>query len=368
MKRFIAFVRKEHYHILRDARTLILLFIIPVVLVLLFGFAITTEIRDAEIAILDKSKDARTRALADKILSSGYFKVNRYLNTSQELEQAFREGEIKLAVVFPEKFYYNLTKRQNTGVQVIADATDPNTANILRSYITAIIRDYQRENYSFSSQPHTIQTQVRMLYNPRLESAFYFVPGVITIIITLVSAMMTSVTIVREKELGTMEVLLVSPLKPLVIIMGKSIPYMVLAMINTLTILYIGYVVFHMPLAGNPVLLLGECFLFVITALALGLFISAQVKTQRVALMISLIGLFLPTMLLSGFIFPIESMPAILQWISNIVPAKWFIIIIKNIMLKGAGLETIWVETLVLAGMTLFFLTWSIKRFNIRLE
>jgi ABC-2 type transport system permease protein len=368
MKRFVAFVKKESFHILRDARTLILLFIIPVVLVLLFGFAISTEIRDAEIAILDKSKDVGSIALTNKILASGYFRLNRDLYSTRDLQQAFREGEIKLAVVFPEQFYYNLIKHRNAGVQVITDATDPNTANILRNYINAIIRDYQREHFTFTAATHTIQTETRMLYNPTLESAFYFVPGVITIIITLVSAMMTSVTIAREKEMGTMEILLVSPLKPYIIILGKSIPYMALAMINALTILYLGYAVFHMPLSGNITLLIGECFLFVLTALALGIFISAHVKTQRVALLISLVGLFLPTMLLSGFIFPIESMPSILQWISNIVPAKWFIIIIKNIMLKGVGLETVGMETGILAGMTLFFLGWSIKRFNIRLE
>lgn len=366
MKRFIAFIKKEIFHILRDTRSLILLFVIPIMLVLLFGFAITTEIKDANIAVMDLSKDTGTEAIKDKLIASGYFKIRKELSNSFELDQAFKEGDIKLAIVFPENFYYDLKKNRSTTIQIITDATDPNTANTLRNYIEGIVRDYQMKDSKLP--PHTIITETRMLYNPRLESSYYFVPGVITIILTLVSSMMTSVAIAREKELGTMQILLVSPLKPIVIILGKSIPYMILSLANAIVILYLGYLVFGMPVAGNIALLLVECFIFILNALALGLLISAQVKTQRVALMISLIGLFMPTMLLSGFIFPVESMPTILQWVTHLIPAKWFIIIIKDIMLKGVGLEIIWMETLILTGMTLFFLILSIKKFNIRLE
>ncbi len=368
MKRFIAFVKKETFHILRDTRTLVLLFVIPVILVLLFGFAITREINDAKIAILDHSKDPGTEAITDKLLASEYFNVTHQLQSTKKLQHIFKKGDLKLAIVFPNQFYKKIITQQSPEIQIITDATDPNTANSLLNYVTSLIRNYQQQFIPPTSAPHTIKTEVSMLYNPRLESAFYFVPGVITVIITLVSSMMTSVTIAREKERGTMEQLLVSPLRSYSIILGKSVPYMVLSLIIALLVLYLGYSIFGMPLLGNFTLLVAECFLFVLTAISLGILISTQVQTQRVALMLSLIGLFMPTILLSGFIFPIESMPPLLQGISNIIPAKWFIIIIKNIMLKGVGLGTVWGETLILGSMTTFFLTVSTFNFNNRLE
>lgn len=368
MKKFLAFVKKEFLHIFRDKRTLLLLFCMPVVLVILFGFAITTEIKDAHIAILDKSNDPATREIKDKILSSGYFKLEQALYAEDELEAAFRQGNIKLAVVFEENFNRHLEKYRQASIQVIADATEPNTANTLTNYMAAIIRDYQKRSDPAGNRALQITTETRMLYNPRLEGAYYFVPGVITIILLLVSALMTSVTIAREKEFGNMEILLVSPLNPGLIIIGKAIPYILVALTNALTVLYIGYAVFDMPLAGNLGLLLLECLLFVFTSLSLGILISTVTNTQQTAMLASMIGLMMPNVLLSGFIFPIESMPEVLQWISNIVPSKWFIIITKDIMLKGVGFDTIWQETLTLTGMTVLFMLASVAKFKTRLE
>lgn len=368
MKVFRAFVKKEMFHILRDARTLILLFAVPVVLVLLFGFAITREIRNAEIAIQDLSHDAATRAITDKIDASQYFTIVGQTSTVGEIEDLFKSGDIKLALVFPENFNGDLSAGRPVSVQILLDAGDPNIAGTLKNYLLAIIADYRSSLGLGQLSQSPVQMEVRMLYNPRLDSAYYFVPGVITVIITLVSSMMTSVTIAREKEFGTMEILLVSPLKPAMIVLGKSVPYVFIALFNTLVVLVIGYFVFSMPLNGSLFLLAAECLLFVINALALGLLISALVDTQRLALMISLLGMFLPTLLLSGFIFPIESMPAALQYVSHIIPAKWFVIIIKGIMLKGVGFSEIAGETIVLGGMTAVFLTLSVKFFKIRLE
>ncbi len=368
MKKFLAFVNKEIHHIFRDKRTLLLLFCMPIVLVILFGFAITTEIQDAKIVILDKSNDPATREIKNKILSSGYFKLKRVLTSERALEQAFQEGDTKLAIVFEENFYQHLEKHNMATVQVIADATEPNTASTLTNYISAILRDYQQTRQVTGVMPLQIQTETRMLYNPRLEGAYYFVPGVITVILLLVSAMMTSVTIAREKEFGNMEILLVSPLHPIAIILGKAIPYVSIALINALTVLYIGYAIFDMPLTGNLGLLLLECLLFISTSLSLGILISTVTDTQQTALLASMLGLMMPSVLLSGFIFPIESMPTVLQWISNIIPSKWFIIISKDIMLKGAGMATIWQETLILAGTTVLLILASVAKFKIRLE
>jgi ABC-2 type transport system permease protein len=218
------------------------------------------------------------------------------------------------------------------------------------------------------SLPVEITTEYKMLFNPGLKSVFMFVPGTITILLMLVSAMMTSISIAREKEMGTMEVLLVSPLKPVQIIVGKVIPYVVLSFINAITILLLAFFVFGMPVEGSLALLLAESLLFIVMALSLGIFISTVARNQQTAMMISMFALMLPTILLSGFIYPIENMPEILQWICNAMPTKWFIIIVKDIMLKGVGMDHVWQETLIIMAMTLIFIGLSVRKFKIRLE
>lgn len=367
MKQFIAFLKKEFLHIVRDKRTLFILFGMPIAQVILFGFAITNEVNQAKIAILDKSKDEATHAIIDKMLSSGYFELTQAIESGSQLEEVFQRGKIKAAVVFEPDFANKLNVNQKAAVQIIADATDPNIASTLVNYISNIILSYQQSINQGRPLPLQITPEVRMIYNPGLDSTFYFVPGVIAVILMLVSAMMTSITIAREKEFGNMEILLVSPLRPITIIFGKSLPYVALALINAITILIIGFFVFGMPVQGSMPLLMLELLLFICTSLALGIFISSIVETQQVALLISLMALMLPTILLSGFIFPLESMPSILQVISHAVPARWFIVIVKGIMLKGGGLATLWDETLILLGMTALLVLLSIKKFKIRL-
>ena len=366
MKSFRAFVIKEFKHIFRDVRTLVILFGMPIVLVVLFGFAITTEINNAKIAVLDLAHDSYSHKLLDKISSSGYFNIADDLRSYSEIEKSFSRGNIKLAVVIGENFGKKLINDKDAEIQIITDASDPNTANIVSSYLTAIIQNFTLETGAVKPPLVTVQSQ--MLYNPENKSVFMFVPGVMTIILMLVSAMMTSITIAKEKELGTMEILLVSPLKPWVIIIGKIIPYLFLSIINSITILLLGLFVFHIPMNGNHILLFSEVLLFIISSLTLGLLISTITDKQQSAMLISMLGLMLPTILLSGFIFPISSMPVILQYISNILPAKWFIIIIKSIMLKGAGFNTIMLETSIIVLITLILGVLTVKKFKIRLE
>ena len=368
MKRFIGFVKKEFYHIFRDYRTLVVLFGMPVIQVLLFGFAINTDIKDAKIAILDKSKDEMTRKLTQKIVSSGYFIMSEDLNSSSDIEKSFQTGKIKEVIIFQENFEKKYHKDGKAAMQIIADASDPNNANILVNYTTAIINDFQREMMLDQKIPYQITPEVQLRYNPELKSVFMFVPGIITILLMLVCAMMTSISIAREKEIGTMEILLVSPLKPLQIIIGKVIPYVLLSIVNAVTIILLGKWVFGMPITGSYLLLLFVCIVFIVLVLSLGIFISTVANNQMTAMFISLVGLFLPTILLSGFVFPIENMPFILQLLTNIVPAKWFIIILKTIMLKGLGFSYIWKEFLILFGMIMFFLILGMKKFKIRLE
>ncbi len=367
MKRFIGFVKKEVFHIVRDTRTLVILLGIPIVQILLFGYAITNEIKEAKIAILDHSKDHITQEITHKLLASGYFKLVANLSTSSEIETIFQAGEVKEVIVFEPNFAHKLQRDRVANIQIILDATDPNTGTTLLNYSTAIVMDYQQQFNEQKALPLKIITASRLRYNPELKSVFFFVPGLITIILMLLSAMMTSISITKEKELGTMEVLLVSPMKPVQVILGKVTPYILLSLINAIVILVLSYYVFKVPIKGSISLLIAESLLFIITALSLGILISTIAKTQQVALMASLFALMLPTILLSGFIFPIENMPLPLQYLSNIIPARWFIVIVRNIMLKGSDLSSLMQETLILVGFTLFFIAVSMKKFNIRL-
>ncbi|MFV8327995.1 ABC transporter permease [Flavobacterium sp. ZS1P14] len=368
MKRFIGFVTKECYHIFRDKRSMFILFGMPIAQILLFGFAITNEINNVNIAILDQSKDTETQKIINKINASKYFNIEQKISSESQIESVFKKGKVKAVLVFENHFIKNLQTKKQATVQVITDATDPNIANTITNYVHAILQNHAQEINKNNPSRYQIQTQTQLYYNPELKSVFNFVPGVMTIILMLVSAMMTSISITREKELGTMEVLLVSPLKPFQVIIGKVFPYIFLSIINTTIILLLGFFVFKMPIEGSLFLLAFESILFIISALSLGILISTISNSQQTAMMISLMGLMLPVIILSGFIFPISSMPMALQIISNIIPAKWFIIIIKAIMLKGATIVVIWKETLILLGMTVFFIALSIRKYRIRLE
>ncbi|HPG32668.1 MAG: ABC transporter permease [Lentimicrobiaceae bacterium] len=363
MKRFII---KEFLHIFRDVRSMVILFGMPLVQVLLFGFAITNEVKDVNVSVVDPSNDIVTTAIQHKLFASGYFLKGEKLFAQNEIEESFRKGQNKMVIVFESNFAQKLERGERPTIQLIADASDPNTANLLVSYASNIISGYN-QSLLVQANGAVIIPEIRMMYNPALKSVYMFVPGVITILLMLVSAMMTSISIAREKELGTMEVLLVSPLKPLHIVAGKVMPYVLLSFINAITILLLSYFVFGVPVKGSLILLMAECILFIVLALSLGIFISTISNNQQTAMMLSMFALMLPTILLSGFIFPIENMPLPLQWFSAIMPPRWFIIIIKSIMLKGTGIAYFWKETLILLIMTTVFIVASVKKFKIRL-
>ncbi|MDP4263778.1 MAG: ABC transporter permease [Bacteroidota bacterium] len=367
MKQFIAFIKKEFHHIFRDTRTLFILLGMPIMEIIIFGFALTNEVKNSKIAILDNSRDAATASLIAEIGSSRYFNIEKDIYSYNDIESSFREGKIKLAVVFPQHFGEDLRHFNKAQVQLVADASDPNVANTLTNYASAIIVDYQKRITQDHQLPYTINTEMRMLYNPQLKGAYNFVPGVMAMVLMLVCTLMTAITVVREKEMGTMEVMLVSPVKPLRIIIAKAVPYLLLSIVNIASILLLSVFVLDVPINGSLLLLSFESVLFTLTCLAFGLLISASTDSQQTAMFISLTGMFLPTIMLSGFMFPIENMPLLLQIISNIVPAKWYYLIVKDVMIKGVGFESVWQETLVLAGMMLLLLMLALKKFKIRL-
>lgn len=362
-----AFIRKEFYHIFRDKRTMFILLGMPIVEIIIFGFALTNEVKNSRIAVFDQSADQASVAVTQELNASKYFDVVKEIHSYSDIEAEFRKGTMKLAVVFPKNFNEDLLHFNKAQVQLIADASDPNVATTLTNYASAVILDYQDRITQGRQIPYTIKTEQRMLYNPQLKGAYSFVPGVMAMVLMLICTMMTAVTIVKEKETGTMEIMLVSPLQPLKIIVAKAVPYLLLSLVNIASILLLSTFVLGVPIQGNLLLLIGEGILFIITSLTLGLLISTSTDSQQTAMFISLTGMFLPTVMLSGFMFPIENMPKPLQVISNIVPARWFYSIVKDVMIKGLGFAAVWKETLILAGMTLALLALSIKKFKIRL-
>lgn len=367
MSAFAGFVRKEAYHILRDRQTFWVLLLMPLVQVLLFGFAVRTDVTNIRIAIVDPAPTPVTRALAQRIAASERFKVVDVYQTTAPLDAGFRSGVLRQAIVLPRDAERAMGGSEPVTLQLITDAADPNTGSVMQAYTSAIIQRWFNESTARTGGVR-FDLATRMRYNPTLESVNLFVPGLIALVLTIISAMMTAISITREKEVGTMEMLLVSPLHPWAIVAGKVAPYVVMGFANVLLVLGAARVVFGMPLRGSVVLLLAECLLYILTALALGIVISTRASTQRTAMIAALAGLLLPTLMLSGFIFPLESLPTPLRILTNIVPARWFLLIVRGIMVKGAGLATLWQESLILLGITVLLLVVGARRLAIRLE
>jgi ABC-2 type transport system permease protein len=366
VRAFLGFVRKETLHLLRDRQTLAILLLFPVVQVLIFGFAVRTDVEDVAIAIVDPTPDVATLNLRERIAASDRFHIVGVTTSTRGLDARFRDGSVRQALLLPTDMERRIGRGDSLSLQLLTDGSDPNTGGIMQGYATSIVDRWYREVVPQRGALR-IETQSRMRYNPTLESAHLFVPGLVAFVLTIVSALMTAISISRERETGTMEMLLVSPIRPVAIVAGKVIPYIVLGFVSVLLVLVAARTVFQVPLRGSLVLLLAESGLYIITALALGVVISTKAPNQRTAMIAALAGLMLPTMILSGFIFPIDSLPRPLQLLSYIVPARWFLVIVRGIMLKGAGLATLWQETLVLMGMTLLFLVRGSRGLAIRL-
>ncbi len=362
MKQFWAFIKIEFFHIFRDRRTMLILLGMPVLQIILFGFAITTELNHSRVAVLDPSKDAVTTRITERIDENRYFSVVKELSSASDIETVFRHDEADIVVAFTPDFDANLSTGE-AGIQLVVDATDPNTGNMMAGYVQGIVG--QALQSGTQSSPIV---QTHLLFNPQMKSAYNFVPGVMGLILMLICAMMTSISIVREKETGTMEVLLVSPIRPIFIILAKAVPYLVLSCVNLATILLLSVYVLHVPVEGSLWTLSFLSLLLIAVALSLGLLISCVVQNQVAAMIVSGMGLMMPVMLLSGMIFPIESMPAVLQWISNIIPARWYIQAVKKVMIEGLGMAAVWHEALILSGMAALLIGLSLKKFKERRE
>lgn len=352
---FLSFVAKEWRHILRERRTLAMLFAMPLALVMLFGYVISSDIDHTPVAVLDSSHgDPLARRLVRKLAAADQFRIVDNVRREADIDGAFKKGTVKMVIVIPPDFGSDARRYGGTSVQLVTDASDLNVATTIIGYASGIVADLNAElnaSHGLSGAVSPVRTNVRMMYNPELKSAYMFVPGVIALIVMIVAAMMTSVTLAREKETGTLRLLTVSPLKARTIVLGKVLPYFVLTAVNTTVIMLLGTLVFGMPCYGSLWGLALLCGLFILSAIGLGILISSVVKTQQSALTSSLLGLFLPTMLLSGFIFPPDNMPVALQWACQAVPATWFIEGIKGLMLKGQPVSDLWLPLAVLGAM-----------------
>ena len=351
MKQFISFVIKETRHILRDKRTMLILFGMPVVMMLIFGFAITTDVKNVRTVVVTSQMDLQTQRAVERLSQSEYFTITQTVNTPKDAELLIRNQKADMAIVFAPDF-----ASKHRGIQIIVDGADPNMAQQWTNYATNVI----------TNMPGGV-VNAKLLYNPQMRSAYNFVPAILGMLLMLVCAMMTSISIVREKERGTMEVLLVSPVRPLMIIIAKVVPYLVLAFAILTTILIMARYVLDVPLAGSIVWIYVVSTIYIILALSLGLLISTIATTQLMALLLSAMVLLMPIVMLSGMLFPVESMPEVLQWIAALVPPKYYIQAMRKLMIMGVDISNVVREISILSAMALSLLIVSLAKFKKRL-
>jgi ABC-2 type transport system permease protein len=353
---------------MRDRRTVLILLGIPIIQIILFGFAISTEVKNVRFAVFDPSNDVSTHRIIDRFVANEYFTPTKTLSSMSEVEKLFKEDEIDIVIAFGSRFDENMYHNGKASIQLIVDGTDPNAATVITGYANSIIASCQQELTGGTAIPYVIMPEIKLLYNPQMKSAYNFVPGVMGLIFMIICAMMTSISIVREKEQGTMELLLASPVKPLFIIIAKAIPYLALSAVNLATILALSVFLLRVPVSGSIFWLIIISLIFISVALSLGLLISSLVRTQIAAILVSGIGLMMPTIVISGMIFPIENMPELLQWLSTIVPVRWYIDAVKKLMIEGLEIKFALKELSILLVMAVILLTVSFKKFKYRLE
>ena len=368
---FWPFVKKETLHIIRDVRTMIVVLLIPVILMILFGFAISTDINNINVSVVSPVRSNVVRAAVDRLAHNPYFTVIDYIDDT-EIDKVLRTGEADVVVVF-NRNYDKLVQQQTAGevkesaIQLILDASNTNVATSASNYLSNILMPEMNRGTAVAQSPQSL-FETHLLFNPQMKTSYNFVSGIMGLIFILICAMMTSVSIVKEKELGTMEVLLVSPVQPIKIILAKMIPYFVLSCMNLATILAISRLLLDVPMSGGILNIVLVSLLYLVLALALGLLISTISDSQITALLISAVVMLMPIMMLSGMVFPIENMPQPLQWVSCIIPARWYISAMRKLMIEGLPLEDIITEVLVLVVMTIAIITVALKKFNDRLE
>ncbi|MFZ5564184.1 MAG: ABC transporter permease [Thermodesulfobacteriota bacterium] len=363
--RFVPLARKEFIHIFRDRRSLAILFLMPLMMMFVFGYAINMDVKNIRLGVCDLSRTPESRALIETVAASPYFDIKARYTDPRRTAELFEQRVIRAAVIIPRDLGRAMSATGDAQVAVVTDGTDANTATLARNYLEALLLERSLESGG-TGQPVRIKT--RILYNPDMESAHFVVPGIVALLLIMIGALLTSVTIAREKETGTMEQILVSPIRPYEVVLGKAVPYLVLAFGIGVFIIVFGHLWFSVPMLGSWFYLMVACLLYLVTSLAIGLLISTLVATQQVAMMLSLVATLLPSVMLSGFVFPVASMPLPLQGVSQVIPATHFLVIIRGIMLKGNGPADLWPSVLAMMAVGVLFIGIAIKRFRLKLQ
>lgn len=368
MRVFIAFVIKEFLHIIRDSRTMLILLGLPVVQVMLFGFALNTEVKNLRVAVVDQSHDAFSKRLAETVLQSPSFFPVRGVVDLSDVDARMRRGELELVVVIPPYFYKRIVSGEQAQLQLLVDGSNPNVSSIAAGYVQGMLGGLlQTEPGLAGDPPFGIHVQTRMLYNPALESTYNFVPGIIGLVLIIICSIMTSVSIVRERERGTLEVLLASPMRSNVMLTAKAVPYLLFSFVILSMTLLLSYFVLKVPIRGSLLILFTLSTLYIGVALSVGLLVSTISPNQAAAIIIAGIGMMTPTLLLSGMMFPISSMPTLLQWVAQLVPGKWYVDGVRKVMIQGVSWGAVWVHHLVLVAMILMTLGLSMIKLKPRL-
>jgi ABC-2 type transport system permease protein len=367
--RLLAVARKEWIQVRRDPRSLILAFALPVVLLLLFSYAITWDVRDIAMVVVDQDRTTQSRALVDAFTASGYFRLAGRLERTADIAPMFERGGAQLAIVLPPGFESDLGARRPAPLQAILDGSDANTATIALGYVRSVVQQWAgREGLVGSAARLPVVSQSRVWYNEELASRNMIVPGLVAVIMSVIAAMLTSLTIAREWERGTMEQLAATPVSRVEIVLGKLLPYLGIGMVDVVVTSTLGVTVFAVPFRGSVVLFLVLSFLFLAGALGLGIFISAVARSQMLATQIAMIATFLPAFLLSGFMFSIDVMPPVLQAISLIVPARYFLVVTRGLFLKGVGAGVLWSQALFMVAFAAIGVALAVRAFRKELQ
>jgi ABC-2 type transport system permease protein len=375
LSRILAIIRKEFIHIRRDPRTLGIVLILPVFQLLIFGYAVTNDIEHLPMAVYDQDRSAASRALVDAYRASLYFDVAFYVQDNRELAYLIDSGRARVGLTIPPGYGDRLARREQAEVSFIIDGSDPTVANTALSAAAAIGQAYGatlaqrilRQGGLLPGALPGVDVRTRVWYNPNMVSANYMVPALIGLILQTLTALLTAVAIVREREHGTLEGLIVTPIRASELMIGKIVPYVILAFMDTIEILLVGTLWFRVPINGSVVLLLALAALFLLSSLGIGLLVSSAARTQQEAMMLAFFTI-LPSVFLSGFMFPISAMPRVLQWLSRVIPLTYFLVIDRGIVLKGNSLDILMPQVIALTVFGTAILTLAIVRFRKRLE
>lgn len=376
MKTIIHIIKKEFQQFRRDPKMFGIVLIAPIIQLLFLGYAATMDLNNVNLLVLDFDKSKQSNELINKFENSTFFSIHIYSNSYEELIDNLDKANILAAIVIPNNFSENIKKNRPAEIQAIFDGSDGNKASIAAGYITKLlteyssnlITDYRTKSGLAINSIGQVKVETRTWYNPYLKTRYFMVPAIVGLLLSIITLILTSLAVVKEKEVGTLEQIIVTPIKSYQLILGKLIPFIILGFISVILVILMMYVLFGIPIRGSVTFLLISSFFYILSTLGLGLFVSTISKTQQQAMMIAIFAILMPMVYLSGFAFPIENMPKILQYISYLIPLRYFVTIIRGVVLKGIGFAELWQEVLTLFIMGSFILLFSSFRFRKRLD